>query len=144
MLVPADGVRRTTRRASARPLTTLVGPVDVERTAYQARDVGGLHPMDASLNLPPAQYSHGVERFVAEHAAILSFDDVRHQLLKRTGALVAKRQVEEIAVRAAVDFDAFYAERRGANAIADPTLRSTGNTSRASSSLRRISALLQM
>ena len=114
-------MRRTTRRASARPLTTLVGPVDVERTAYQARDVGGLHPMDASLNLPPSQYSHGVERFVAEHAAILSFDDVRHQLLRRTGARVAKRQVEEIAVRAAVDFNAFYAERRGANDIAETT-----------------------
>jgi hypothetical protein len=118
----ADGVRRTTMRASTRPLTTLVGQVEVPRTAYQARDVGGLHPMDAALNLPSMRYSHGVERFVGEHAAILSFDDVRHVLLRQTGARVAKRQVEEMAVRAAVDFDAFYAERRAANDIVESTL----------------------
>jgi len=108
----ADGVRRTTTRPSSRPLATLVGEVDVERIAYQARDVAGLHPMDASLNLPPEKYSHGVRRFVAEHAAIMSFDDVKHELVMYTGVRVPKRQVEELAVRAAVDFDAFYAQRR--------------------------------
>jgi len=117
----ADGVRRTMTRASMRPLTTLVGEVDVERLAYQSRDVPGLHPMDASLNLPREQYSHGVRRFVAENAALLSFDDVKHLLVKRTGARVPKRQLEELAVRAAVDFDAFYAERRAAESLAEPT-----------------------
>jgi hypothetical protein len=117
----ADGVLRTTVRASTRPLTTLVGVVDVPRSAYQARDVGGLHPMDASLNLAPTLYSHGVERFVAEQAAIMSFDDVRHALLRQSGARVAKRQIEEMAVRSAVDFDAFYAERRAANDVVEAT-----------------------
>jgi hypothetical protein len=110
----SDGVVRTTTRASARPLVTLVGGVDVPRTAYQAREVNGLHPMDSVLNLPPEAYSHGVERFVAEHAAVMSFDDVRHELVRYTGARVAKRQVEEMSVRAALDFDAFYAGRREA------------------------------
>jgi hypothetical protein len=110
----ADGVVRTTTRASSRPLVTLVGEVDVPRTAYQAREVNGLHPMDSVLNLPPETYSHGVERFVAEHAAMMSFDDVRHELVRYTGARVAKRQVEEMSVRAALDFDAFYAGRREA------------------------------
>jgi len=117
----ADGVRRKTTRASARPVATLVGEVEVGRLAYQARDVSGLHPMDAALNLSPVLYSHGVERFVAEQAAIMSFDDVRHALLKQTGARVAKRQVEELSVRAAVDFDAFYGERRAANDAVEPT-----------------------
>ena len=99
----ADGVLRTTVRASTRPLMTMVGVVDVPRAAYQARDVDGLHPMDASLNLAPTLYSQEVERFVAEQAAIMSFDDVRHALLRQSGARVAKRQVEEMAVRAAVD-----------------------------------------
>ncbi len=111
----ADGVLRTTVRASTRPLMTMVGVVDVPRAAYQARDVDGLHPMDASLNLAPTLYSQGVERFVAEQAAIMSFDDVRHALLRQSGARVAKRQVEEMAVRAAVDFDAFYTDRRTAD-----------------------------
>jgi hypothetical protein len=108
----ADGVLRTTTRSSTRPLMTLVGEVDVPRTAYQARDVNGLHPMDSVLNLPKEVYSHGVERFVAEHAAIMSFDDVRSELLRHTGARVPKRQVEELSVRAARDFETFYAARR--------------------------------
>lgn len=116
----ADGVRRTTTRESNRPLTTLVGEVNVPRTAYQSRDVSGLHPMDASLNLPPEQYSHGVRRFVAEHAAIMSFDDVVHEVFSHTGARVPKRQVERLAVRAAVDFDEFYAQRRAANERVEP------------------------
>jgi hypothetical protein len=61
----AEGVCRTTMRDSARPVTTLVGEVEVGRIAYQARDVAGLHPMDASLKLPPVLYSHGVERLRA-------------------------------------------------------------------------------
>jgi len=117
----ADGVLRTTVRESSRPLTTLVGTVNVARTAYQARGVGGLHPMDASLNLAPTLYSQGVERFVAEQAAIMSFDDVRHALVRQSGARVAKRQIEEMAVRAAEDFDAFYAERRAANDAEEAT-----------------------
>ncbi len=32
---------------------------------------------------------------VAEHAAIMSFDDVRHELVRQTGARVPERQVEE-------------------------------------------------
>jgi hypothetical protein len=106
-------------RASQRPLMTLLGQVDIERLAYQARDVPGLHPMDAALNLPEEKYSHGVRRFVAENAA-LSFDDVRHLLLRRTGASVPKRQIEQLAVRTAVDFDAFYAERRASEGMNEP------------------------
>src|SRR5580658_4596269 len=82
----ADGIRRRTLRASSRPVMTLVGEVSVSRLAYQARDVNGLHPMDAVLNLPPETYSHGVERFVAEHAAIQSFDDVQREVVSHTGA----------------------------------------------------------
>ncbi len=116
----ADGVRRTMTRPSKRALMTLLGSVDVHRLAYQARDVPGLHPVDAALNLPNEKYSHGVRRIVAENAALLSFDDVRHLLIRRTGACVPKRQIEELAVRAAVDFDAFYAERRAADGMTEP------------------------
>ena len=117
----ADGIQRTTKRASQRQLTTLVGEVRVERTAYQARDVEGLHPMDAALNLPREKYSHGVRRFVGEHAAILSFDDVRSLLVKRAGTTVPKRQIEELAVRAATDFEAFYESLRASSGIVEDT-----------------------
>jgi hypothetical protein len=108
----ADGVERTTRRESHRPLLTLVGPVEADRLAYQAHDVAGLHPADAVLNLPPELYSFGVQRLVAEHASRCSFDEVVALLKKQTGAPVPKRQVEELSVRAAQDFEAFYQEMR--------------------------------
>src|SRR4051794_28996659 len=48
----ADRVVRTFRRPSSRPVVSIVGRVDVARTAYQGRDIDSLHPMDAALNLP--------------------------------------------------------------------------------------------
>lgn len=107
----ADGVRRSHLRSSHRPLLTVFGPVEVERLAYQAPDVQGLHPMDAELNLPEELYSHGVRRKAAETGARSSYDEVVADLAANTGAPVPKRQVEELAIRAAVDFDAFYAKR---------------------------------
>jgi hypothetical protein len=104
----SDGVRRSHRRMSSRPLLTVFGPVKVERLAYQAPDVEGLHPMDAELNLPEELYSHGVRQKVAEAVARCSYDDVVDDLAASTGAPVPKRQVEELAIRAAQDFDAFY------------------------------------
>lgn len=107
----ADGVARPYKRRSGRPLRLLVGVVDVERLAYQARDVCGLHPADAALNLPSELYSHGVRRVAAEEAAKCSFDEVVEAVSKRTGEPIPKRQVEQLAVRAAVDFEVFYAKR---------------------------------
>lgn len=107
----ADGVRRGYRRPSSRPLMTVFGLVRSPRLAYQARGVDGLHPMDAALNLPDDLYSHGVRRRVAEQAARASYDEVVKSITDTTGAPVHKRQVEELAIRAAQDFEAFYATR---------------------------------
>jgi hypothetical protein len=116
-----DGVERTYRRQSRRPLGTILGRVLVARLAYQSLGVDGLHPLDGSLNLPPELYSHGVSRLVAEHAAKEAFDEVVGELLAATGMAVGKRQVEEIAMRAATDFEAFYAQRRAANDVFEAT-----------------------
>jgi hypothetical protein len=107
----ADGVPRTKVRPSARGLMTVVGEVEVPRLAYQAAGVPGLHPTDAALNLPEELYSHSVRRRVAEEVTARSFDEVVVELSRTTGAEVPKRQVEELAARAAQDFEAFYATR---------------------------------
>jgi hypothetical protein len=106
----SDGVRRSYRRPSSRPLLTVFGSVDVERLAYQAPGVEGLHPLDADLNLPEELYSHGLRRYVAEAVARCSYDEVVNDVAANTGAAVPKRQVEELAIRATQDFDAFYKE----------------------------------
>jgi hypothetical protein len=107
----ADRVPRKHSRRSGRSLMTVVGEVEVPRLVYRAPGVASLHPMDAALNLPDELYSHNVRRRVAEEAAARSFDEVVEQLSRTTGAPVPKRQVEELAARAAQDFDAFYATR---------------------------------
>jgi hypothetical protein len=73
--------------------------------------VESLFPLDAELNLPPEEFSHGVRRRVAMASAKESFDEVAADIAETTAAEVARRQVEELAGRAAVDFDDFYAER---------------------------------
>jgi hypothetical protein len=107
----ADGVVRGSTRDSERQLETIVGTVAVPRKAYQAPGREALHPMDATLNLPRELFSHGVRRLVAKEVARASFDEVVEMVHDWCGASIAKRQVEELAVRAAQDFDAFYAER---------------------------------
>jgi len=107
----ADGVRRTTHRQWSRRLLTVVGMVEVKRWAYEARGVDALHPADAALNLPDDLYSFGVRRLVAEEACRNSFDEVVEQTKRILGVTVPKRQVEQLTVRAARDFTAFYATR---------------------------------
>ena len=116
-VVGVDGVERKSSRESERHVETLLGRVPVERLAYQAPGCADLHPMDAALNLPREIYSHGIRRMVAKEVAKSSFDEVVETVHDFTGASIGKRQVEELAVRAAQDFDAFYEHRAG---VRDP------------------------
>ena len=107
----SDDVRRTHRRKNtSRPLTSLLGSVRVPRTRYEQRDVAGLHPVDAELNLPVDKYSLPVRKRVASLAAQSSFDATVEALATTTGALVPKRQAEQLVQRAALDFEAYYAD----------------------------------
>jgi hypothetical protein len=56
-------------------------------------------------------FSLGVRRRVAEEVAANSFDHGTERITATTGARIGKRQVEEEARRAAVDFETFYAAR---------------------------------
>ena len=107
----ADGIERAQERQSSRAVMTEFGEVVLERTLYQAPGVQGLAPLDAAMALSAEKYSSEVQRIVAEESARASFDEVVDLVQKRSGAVVPKRQVEELAERAARDFDAFYRDR---------------------------------
>lgn len=107
----SDGIERVQTRHSPRTVMTEFGEVVLERTLYQAPGVEGIAPLDATLGLPDEKYTHEVRRIVAEESSKSSFDEVVELIEKRTGASVPKRQVEELTVRAAQDFDAFYRDR---------------------------------
>jgi len=109
-VVGADGVERKKARSLGVGLGSIFGGVVEVRLVYQAEGVGGLAPMDASLNLPSGYYSHGIRRLAAEHAAKESFDEVVAEIKAITGGEVHKRQVEELTVAACADFEEFYAE----------------------------------
>lgn len=107
----ADGEDRTEFRPSSRPLGTLFGTVAVRRLALVKHGVsGGLRPLDAYLNLPEGRHSHGVQREVAWEVAQSSYDVAVANIRRTTGATIAKRQTEELAVKITADFEEFYLE----------------------------------
>ena len=107
-----EGVARTRVEAGhVRALETVFGTVTVERLAYRAASVGNLHPADAALNLPAERHSHGLRRLAALEAARGSYQDALDAIARSTGVLLGKRQVEELATLAAVDFEDFYETR---------------------------------
>lgn len=110
-VVGADGIERRDARVSSRRIETPVGEVEVKRLLYQAPGVEGIAPLDAAHGLPDEKYTHDLRRIVAEESAKSSFDEVVELIEKRTGGSVPKRQVEELTVRSAQDFDAFYSDR---------------------------------
>lgn len=107
-----DGCVRTHQRFGQRSLMSIFGVVLVARLSYGGRGLSGLRPKDAQLNLPAQLYSHGVQRLAAETAAKLSFDETVKAVERDTGARVPKRQLEEVVVHAAKDFEMFYASRK--------------------------------
>lgn len=111
-VVDADGQQRTRTRDHERHLKTVFGEVTVERVGYPAEGKSSLHPLDGQLNLPPELYSHELRRRVAEEASKSSFDETVATIQAYTGSDIPKRQVEQLAQRAAQDFDVFYETRR--------------------------------
>jgi hypothetical protein len=106
-----DNDARERGRKRERDLGSVFGTVTVARDAYTKPEERSLFVLDGYLNLPPELYSFGLRRTVAIEAAKVSFDEVVAAVERSTGVSVPKRQAEQLAQRAAVDFDAFYEQR---------------------------------
>jgi len=107
-VIGSGGVERPRMRLQERQLETVFGAVTVERCGYGQEGMESLHPLDAELNLPEELYSLELRRRVAQEASKSSFDETVESIRRNTGAQVPKRQMEQLVVRAAQDFDAFY------------------------------------
>lgn len=108
----SDGRVRNHRRDSSCTMLALFGEVKPTRVAYSRPGAPALFPLDGDLNLAPDYYSLSVRARVAELALTASFEHTVELMRNQSGLLVPKRQVEELTIRAAVDFDAFYAQRK--------------------------------
>ena len=107
----ADGQIRTHHRERDRSVECIFGTAVVTRDCIGARGTHALAPGDAALNLPDDRFSFGVRHRVAEAAANGAFEEAAKAVVASSGAAVVKRQAEELAMAASVDFDAFYREK---------------------------------
>lgn len=103
-----DEAKRTHKKRLSRKLTTIFGTVIANRIGYGGRKINSLSPLDAELNLPAEQYSHGLRQRVAVEVARSGFRETAAIIEKTTAAKIGKRQAEELAYHSACDFDDFY------------------------------------
>jgi hypothetical protein len=109
----ADLVTRTRiETGHQRCLASVFGAVTVTRIGYRAPGAGNLYPADAQLNLPTEKHSHGLRQLAAIEASRGSYDDATEAISRATGQQLGKRQIEQLAHRAAADFDSFYTHRQ--------------------------------
>lgn len=105
----ADGVERgSVENGHRRGLTTFLGDVAVTRKACRQRGHANLHPADGDLNLPPERYSHTLRKAAAIEASRGSYEEAVEAIERQTRQRLGKRQVEELAIRSAVDFESLY------------------------------------
>ncbi len=109
----AGDLRVSTEDGQEHTRMMVYGPVRTSRIAYKRHRRPNLYPQDADLNWASAHsYSAGVERRVAKASGVVPFAQAAAQVSEAGAITVGKRQAEQLAIGAAVDFEAFYAARR--------------------------------
>jgi hypothetical protein len=104
-----DAIPRTrAEKGRTRPLVTKFGQVTVSRIAYRVPGRPNVHPLDAELNLPEEKHSHGLRKLAAIESARGSAEAAGAAVTRATGVTIGKRQLEELARRAAAHVEAFY------------------------------------
>src|SRR5690606_29607261 len=106
-----DGVGLTESRTLARSMCSIFGDVRLERRGAAAPGVESLFVSDAWFNLGHGQfarYSFALRKRVAHCVAEQSFRGAEATLEQFGCPSIGRRQLEQIAVAAGCDFDAFY------------------------------------
>ena len=102
---PEPGVQVRTR---ARDIESDFGRVTLGRLGYTRKGRDAEFPLDRELNLPEELYSLQVRQRVGIESQRGCWDDAVSTVQRYSGAHVPKRQAQQLAARAAQDFDAFY------------------------------------
>lgn len=109
----SDGVtqRYTHRRLGTRTITTIFGPVQIQRLGYSHPGAPSVYPLDRALALPARSFSYELQRRLVKAAVLNPFQESVNTIAELTGVTVPKRSAEAIVRDAARDFDAFYQQR---------------------------------
>jgi len=112
-VVGPDGLPQcyTHRRLSSRTITTIFGPVQIERLGYSRPGAPSIYPLDPALALPARSFSYELQRRLVKAAVLNPFQESVTTIAELTGVAVPKRSLEEIVRDAARDFDDFYQQR---------------------------------
>lgn len=102
---------RGAEREDRRKVVSIFGPVGATRTAYTARGLETIRPLDAALELAARSPSYEVQRRVVGEAVRGPFDEVVAALERNTGNRFSKRTAEQLTLEASQDFEAFYEQR---------------------------------
>jgi hypothetical protein len=111
---PDGPVRHGYKRRHTRPVLTLFGEVRVTRMSYGAPGAAAIHPLDRQLRLPGRTWSYECQRRLLRAVVCSPFDEAISFFAEMSGTAVPKRSAEQLVREAAVDFDAFYAQRPAA------------------------------
>jgi len=99
-------------RARRRHLETDFGRMTVRRHGLKlVGETEARFPMDEHLSLPPEIYALSLREGIADAAVEASFARSVERIDRATAGHVPQRQAEELVVRAAADFEAFYSTR---------------------------------
>jgi len=103
------------KRKHGKRIHSVFGEVRASRTAYYAPGSGSIHPLDEQAQLPERTFSYELQRRAVVAGVQGPFDEAVERVEESTGVRLSKRSVEDLMRDAAVDFDAFYAQREQPN-----------------------------
>jgi hypothetical protein len=107
----ADGILRTHKRLRIRTITTLFGPIPIQRLAYSMPHASSVFPLDAMLNLPLIKISYTLQKHFVLEVIKSSFNEALDTVARWTGVTMTKKHALEIVRDAALDFAQFYTRR---------------------------------
>jgi hypothetical protein len=104
-------LRLAHRRIRSRRIVTVFGELKLTRAGYGAPGQRTVYPLDQQLQLPARTYSYECQRRLIRAVVCSPFDEAIGFFAEITGVVVPKRSAEQLVREAAVDFEAFYAQR---------------------------------
>jgi hypothetical protein len=110
----AGNLRLGYRREHSRDYESVFGTVPINRLGYGAPSTRSIHPLDEELNLPERRYSYVLQERAVRLAARGPFDEATDEVGRTTAARLPKRQLQDVVVEGAADFEAFYEARTAA------------------------------
>lgn len=100
------------RRFHQRRVLSIFGELIARRLAYYAPETESVHPLDEAACLPRRVFGYELQRRIVLGAVQGPFDEALERATESTGVRLSKRSAEDLVVEGAVDFDAFYDQRR--------------------------------